>query len=114
MQLAHQPCPRLTSSGDLPDVAGQPAQALVHVTLDQLRDLPGAVAAQAGWMSSRAAQAYACDARLTPIVPATSIPPPWPPWPATSWLPPAWPPTARRVPPRPAPVCTAPRRARRR
>ncbi|HMH89925.1 MAG TPA: hypothetical protein VK586_02440, partial [Streptosporangiaceae bacterium] len=63
---------------------------------------------QAGWMSSRAAEAYACDARLTPIV--------------TGHVDPAA--LARDVlaavglpaggAPGPAPACTAPRRARRR
>ncbi len=61
-------CRRLLDTGELPDVAGQPAQALLHVTLDQLRGRPGAAAAQAGWMSSHAAQGYACDARLTPVI----------------------------------------------
>jgi hypothetical protein len=70
-------CRRLLGLGDLPDVAGQPAQLQLHVTLDQLQDLPGATRAQArwaaagqpGWLrSSAGAQAYACDARLAPLV----------------------------------------------
>jgi hypothetical protein len=53
----------------------------LHLTLDQLRDLPGAADTEAawragqaagdgqpGWLSGRAAQGYACDAAITPIV----------------------------------------------
>jgi hypothetical protein len=84
---------RLVGSGSLPDVAAQPATVLLHMDLDQLLPLPGAADAaaawaagadgaagawaagraaadgQPGWASSRqAAQAYACDARIQPIV----------------------------------------------
>ncbi|HEX5287268.1 MAG TPA: DUF222 domain-containing protein [Streptosporangiaceae bacterium] len=69
-------------AGGLPDSAGQPTQVQLHVTLDQLRDLPGAVDAErtwaaaraaadgtAGWVYGRAAaEAYACDAALVPVV----------------------------------------------
>jgi hypothetical protein len=70
-------CRRLLGLGDLPDVAGQPAQVQLHVTLDQLQGRPGAAGAQArwaaagqaGWLrSSAGAQAYACDATLAPLV----------------------------------------------
>ena len=104
-------CRRLIGAGCVPDRAGQPAQVQLHLTLDQLRDLPGAAdaettwragqsrpatqptgsahagpageaarAAQAaraaaegqpGWLTGRAAQAYACDAAITPIVTGT-------------------------------------------
>jgi hypothetical protein len=74
-------CRRLISGG-LPDTAGQPTQVQLHVTLDQLRDLPGAAAAERSWASARAAadgtpgwvhsraaaEAYACDAQLVPVV----------------------------------------------
>jgi hypothetical protein len=91
-------CRRLTAGG-LPDVAGQPTQVQLHMTLDQLRSLTGAAEAEAAWMAERAAgaaaaaadgaagtdgaagasaagwmtsrtaaQAYACDAQLTPVV----------------------------------------------
>jgi hypothetical protein len=74
-------CRRLISGG-LPDTAGQPAQVQLHVTLDQLRDLPGAAAAERAWASARAAgdgtpgwvrsrraaAGYACDATLIPVV----------------------------------------------
>jgi Domain of unknown function (DUF222) len=74
-------CRRLISGG-LPDTAGQPTQVQLHVTLDQLRDLPGAAAGERSWASARAAadgtpgwvhsraaaEAYACDAQLIPVV----------------------------------------------
>jgi uncharacterized protein DUF222/HNH endonuclease len=74
-------CRRLAGAGCLPDRAGQPAQVQLHLTLDQLRDLPGSREAEAawragqaagdgepGWLSGRAARGYACDAAITPIV----------------------------------------------
>ena len=79
-------CRRLIGAGCLPDRAGQPTQVQLHLTLEQLRDLPGAADAEAawtsgageaaraaaegqpGWLTGRAAQAYACDAAITPIV----------------------------------------------
>ncbi|HUZ24263.1 MAG TPA: DUF222 domain-containing protein [Streptosporangiaceae bacterium] len=83
-------CRRLVAAGCLPDRAGQPTQIQLHLTLDQLRSLDGAAdaghgsAAEAervwaagraagdgepGWVSGRAAaEAYACDAQITPIV----------------------------------------------
>ncbi len=81
MQFREQPCRRLISGG-LPDTAGQPAQVQLHVTLDQLRDLPGAAAAERSWAAARAAgdgtpgwvysraaaEGYACDAQLIPVV----------------------------------------------
>ena len=74
-------CRRLISGG-LPDTAGQPTQVQLHVTLDQLRDLPGAAGAERSWAAARAAadgtpgwvhsraaaEAYACDAQLIPVV----------------------------------------------
>ena len=80
-------CRRLIGTGGLPNRAGQPAQIQLHLTLDQLRDLPGADEAEAawraaaaaraaaegqpGWLTGRAAQAYACDAAIIPMVTAT-------------------------------------------
>jgi hypothetical protein len=71
-------CRRALGAGNLPDVAGQPARVLLHVTLDQLRGLPGAAGAAAGWAAAgagpgwlrttAAAQAAACDAKISPIV----------------------------------------------
>jgi hypothetical protein len=80
---------RLLASRCLPDVAGQPVQAHLHITLDQLRNLPGASAAKRQWAEGRrawlagraaedghpgwitdpvSAEAYACDAQIAPMV----------------------------------------------
>jgi hypothetical protein len=81
-------CSRLVASGCVPDRAGQATQVQLHMTLDQLRSLNGAGDAetawasargrangQAGWLWSRAAaEAYACDAKITPIVTGTLSP----------------------------------------
>ena len=74
-------CRRLIAAGDLPDRAGQPTQIQLHLSLDQLRGMDGAADAEQawaaaaqghgepGWLTSRqAAEAYACDAQITPIV----------------------------------------------
>jgi len=74
-------CLRLTGAGFLPDRAGQPTQVQLHLTLDQLRDMPGGPDAervwragqaagdgQPGWLAGRAAAGYACDAAITPVV----------------------------------------------
>ena len=69
-------CRRLIASG--PGRAGQPTHAQVHITLAQLRGMPGAsdaeaawrsaAAAEHGWLTSPEADATACDATLAPIV----------------------------------------------
>ena len=71
-------CRRLIASGMLPERAGQPTQAQVHITLAQLRNLPGASGAEAtwraaaaaghGWLTGPDAGAAACDATLAPVV----------------------------------------------
>ncbi len=71
-------CRRLIASGMLPGRAGQPTRAQVHITLAQLRDMPGAPEAEAawraaaatehGWLTGPDADAAACDATLAPIV----------------------------------------------
>jgi hypothetical protein len=75
-------CRRLIAGGCLPEYAGQPTQVQLHLTLDQLRSLNGAPDAEAAWLAARgagdgepgwlagraAAEAYACDAAITPIV----------------------------------------------
>jgi hypothetical protein len=71
-------CKRLIAAGMLPDRAGQPTQVQLHMTLAQLRDTPGASAAEAAWAAARASQpgwlagpdaeAAACDATVVPIV----------------------------------------------
>ena len=77
-------CRRLIGAGCVPDRAGQPTHIQLHLTLGQLRDLPGAGDAEAawraaqaaraagegqgGWLTGRTAHGYACDAAITPIV----------------------------------------------
>jgi Domain of unknown function (DUF222)/HNH endonuclease len=73
-------CRRLIGAGGVPDRAGQPTHIQLHLTLDQLRDpeaeaawraaqaAQGAGDGQPGWLSGRAADGYACDAAITPIV----------------------------------------------
>src|SRR5262249_61536067 len=48
-------CRRLVGSGMLPDVAGQPVQVQLHMTLDPLRSLPRDPAAERDWPPRRAA-----------------------------------------------------------
>ena len=76
-------CRRLIASGGLPQRAGQPTQIQLHMTLDQLRGLPGAPGAEAAWAEAAGAGARAgagagagaaagpgadCDATLVPVV----------------------------------------------
>jgi hypothetical protein len=72
-------CRRLIAAKMVPGRAGQPTQALVHITLAQLRSLPGASEAEAawraaaaarghGWLSDPDADAAACDATVAPVV----------------------------------------------
>ena len=71
-------CRRLIASGMLPARGGQPTQAQLHITLAQLRGLPGASAAEAawraaaaqdyGWLSGPEADATGCDATFAPVV----------------------------------------------
>jgi hypothetical protein len=71
-------CRRLIRAGMVPARAGQPTQVLVHLTLAQLRGLPGASAAEDAWAAARATQpgwltgpdadAALCDATIVPIV----------------------------------------------
>jgi Domain of unknown function (DUF222)/HNH endonuclease len=72
-------CRRLIAAGMVPGRAGQPTQAQVHITLSQLRNLPGASEAEAawraaaattghGWLSGPDADAAGCDATLAPVV----------------------------------------------
>src|SRR5262249_19849230 len=49
-------CRRLIAAKMVPGRAGQPTQALVHMGLGQLRDLPGAADAEAAWTAGRAHQ----------------------------------------------------------
>jgi Domain of unknown function (DUF222) len=72
-------CRRLIAAKMVPGRAGQPTQALVHITLAQLRALPGASEAEAawraavaarqhGWLTSAEADVAACDATVAPVV----------------------------------------------
>jgi Domain of unknown function (DUF222) len=71
-------CQRLIAAKLLPDRGGQATQAQVHITLAQLREMPGASEAEAawravaarqhGWLTGAEADAAACDATLAPIV----------------------------------------------
>jgi hypothetical protein len=71
-------CRRLIAAGMVPARAGQPAQIMLHMTLSQLRGLPGAAEAEAewaaaraeepGWLTGAAADAAACDATIVPVV----------------------------------------------
>jgi Domain of unknown function (DUF222)/HNH endonuclease len=72
-------CRRLIAAKMVPGRAGQPTQALVHITLAQLRNLPGASEAEAAWRAAAAARGHgwlrgpdadaaACDATVAPVV----------------------------------------------
>jgi hypothetical protein len=71
-------CRRLIAAGMLPGRAGQSRQLLVHITLSQLRGMPGAGPAEAawaaaatrehGWLVGAEADAAACDSTMVPIV----------------------------------------------
>ena len=71
-------CQRPIAARLLPGRAGQPAQAQVHITLAQLRALPGASEAEAawraaaarqhGWLAGPEAEAAGCDASVAPVV----------------------------------------------
>ncbi len=45
----------LLASGCLPERAGQAAQVQLHLTLDELMDMPGAASAASGWLARRLA-----------------------------------------------------------
>jgi len=61
-------CRRLIASGCLPDRGGQPTQIQLHMTLDQLRHLPGADTTEAAWAGTVAGPGADCDATIIPIV----------------------------------------------
>src|SRR5262249_25185864 len=70
-------CRRLIAAKMVPRRAGQPTQAQVHITLAQLRALPGASQVEAawraaaarghGWLAGPDADAAACDATVAPM-----------------------------------------------
>ena len=75
---------RLAAAGLLPERAGQPVKALVHISLADLIRLDGSSALQeewtsrvaasvtgsdgGAWLDGDAAEAIACDAAMAPIV----------------------------------------------
>ena len=72
-------CRRLIAAKMVPGRAGQPTQVQVHITLAQLRNLPGASEAEAAWRAAAAARGHgwlpgpdadaaACDATIAPMV----------------------------------------------
>ncbi len=63
-------CRRLIGAGCLPERAGQATQIQLHMTLDQLRGLDGAAAAEAAWAARgpAAGPGSDCDASIVPVV----------------------------------------------
>jgi len=61
-------CRRLIGSGCLPQRGGQPTQIQLHMTLDQLRGLPGAAGLASSWPGAPAGPGYDCDAAIVPLV----------------------------------------------
>jgi Domain of unknown function (DUF222) len=61
-------CRRLIGSGCLPQRGGQPTQIQLHMTLDQLRGLPGAQNLESSWPGAPAGPGYDCDAAIVPVV----------------------------------------------
>ena len=59
-------CRRLIGAGFVPDRAGQPTHIQLHLTLDQLRDLPGAAAAQTAWVAAQSGAAAGPGAAAAP------------------------------------------------
>ncbi|HVT66816.1 MAG TPA: DUF222 domain-containing protein, partial [Trebonia sp.] len=80
-----QACTLLLQADLLPDRAGAGTQAIVHIPLSQLRDLPGAAELEDEWIRARLgedgyltgqdAQSAACDAQTVPVVTGTIHPP---------------------------------------
>jgi hypothetical protein len=61
-------CRRLIAAGCVPQRAGQPTQIQLHMTLDELRRMPGGRGAEAGWAGPAAGPGADCDASIVPIV----------------------------------------------
>jgi Domain of unknown function (DUF222)/HNH endonuclease len=59
---------RLVASGCLPQRAGQSTQIQLHMTLDQLRGLPGTADLASSWPGAPAGPGYDCDASIVPVV----------------------------------------------
>jgi len=70
-------CRRLIGAGCVPDRAGQPTHIQLHLTLDQLRDMPGAADAEAAWLAAQtgtAAQGTAVPHTSSTQAPAAAQP----------------------------------------
>jgi hypothetical protein len=61
-------CRRLIAAQSLPDRGGQPTQIQLHMSLDQLRGLPGAPRAEEAWPGPAAGPGADCDAAIVPLV----------------------------------------------
>jgi hypothetical protein len=59
---------RLIAAGCVPQRAGQPTQIQLHMTLDELRGMPGGGGGEAGWAGPAAGPGADCDATIVPIV----------------------------------------------
>ncbi|HVT66290.1 MAG TPA: DUF222 domain-containing protein [Trebonia sp.] len=80
-----QACTLLLRADLVPDRAGADTQAVVHIPLSQLREMPGAPELEDEWVRARlgedgyltgaGAQAAACDAQTVPVVTGTIHPP---------------------------------------
>ncbi len=80
-----QACTLLLRARLVPDRAGADTQAVVHIPLSQLRQLPGADDLEDAWLRARlgedgcltgpGAEAAACDAQTVPAVTGTVCPP---------------------------------------
>jgi len=67
-------CRRLVASGGLPGRAGQATQIVLHMSLNELRGLPGAAQAEAAWPGPAAGPGADCDAAIVPVVTGTVDP----------------------------------------
>ena len=80
-----QACTLLLRARLVPGRAGADTQAVIHIPLSQLRQLPGAAGLEDAWIRARlgddgyltgdGAQAAACDAQSVPVVTGTVDPP---------------------------------------
>jgi hypothetical protein len=86
MQKWSHPCTLLLRARLTPDRAGADTQAVVHIPLSALRQLPGAAELEDAWLAARAraghdghltgkdAETAACDAQTVPVVTGTVDP----------------------------------------
>ena len=64
----------LLASGCLPERAGQAAQVQLHLTLDELLDMPGGTGAATAWLANHLATTGSGDGDTTPAGPHASQP----------------------------------------